>query len=202
MLMRERQGKNKFSRLTSSKYCCFKKKGASIQLLPLVKQINTQKSSPGCWFKITTLSCDFVNYVFSAVYQYFLSTPEKQLKGLISLEETMPKIDDASQFWNTNKMSNNCIFCFIEGISIIVKNQQRKIQQIEGKFAGTLQKQFKQNSRFFSFWTTKCLKLQRCELKCCGGTWYKIWWKKNSPQMNWNWVIRSWWAWVLLPFSK
>ena len=43
------------------------------------------------------------------------------------------------------------LFCFIEGISIIVKNQQRKIQQIEGKFAGTPHKQFKHNSRFFSF---------------------------------------------------
>ena len=59
VLMRERQGKNKFSRLTSSKYCCFKKKGASIHLLLLVKQINTQKSSPGCWFKITTLKCEY-----------------------------------------------------------------------------------------------------------------------------------------------
>ena len=55
VLMGERQGKNKFSQVTSSKYCCFKKTGASIHLLPVAKQINTQKSGPGCRFKITTL---------------------------------------------------------------------------------------------------------------------------------------------------
>ena len=53
--MVERQGKNKFPRVTFSMYCPFKKKGASIKSLPVTKQINTQKSSTPCWFKITTL---------------------------------------------------------------------------------------------------------------------------------------------------
>ena len=57
--MVERQGKNKFPRVTFSMYCPFKKKGASIHPLPVTKQINTQKYSTPCWFKITTLISTF-----------------------------------------------------------------------------------------------------------------------------------------------
>ena len=53
--MVERQGKNKFPRVTFSMYCPFKKKGASIKSLPVTKQINTQKYRTPWWFKITTL---------------------------------------------------------------------------------------------------------------------------------------------------
>ena len=72
------------------------------------------------------------------------------------------------------------LFCFIEGISIFLKNKQRKIQQIEGQFAGTPHKQLRENSRIFSLWTTKCLKSQMKRIEMLWGIWNKIWAQKQS----------------------
>ena len=51
----------------------------------------------------------------------------------------------------TTKSQIIALFCFIEGISIFLKIKQREIQQIDGHFAGTPQKQLRENSRIFSF---------------------------------------------------
>ena len=67
----------------------------------------------------------------------FEEPPYQQLKGLSSPQKILRNFGDASQFWKTNKIANNCINLFIEGISMILKIQQVKLLQFEVRVART-----------------------------------------------------------------
>ena len=79
---------------------------------------------------------------------------------------------------NCGKLTNYqtaSLFCFMEGISMIVKFQQVKFLQIEGDLLHNPKKQLKRNSRNSSFWATKCFKMKGRDLNFLKGTWYQIW---------------------------
>ena len=80
-----------------------------------------------------------------------------------------------TNFGNPTKSPKCALFCFIEGISIILKIQQVKFLQIEGRFVRTPHEQFKWKSIFFNFWMPKCFKLQSWDLICFEGTWFEMW---------------------------
>ena len=79
-----------------------------------------------------------------------------------------------TNFGKPTKYPNFALFCFIECLSIIFKLQQVKFLQIEGWFVRTPHKQLKWKSRIFSFWRTKCFKLQSCDLICFSGSWLEL----------------------------
>ena len=114
--------------------------------------------------------------MFSQRYINNSTTPSKNNWNVSFLLRKIRQISVMPPNFGKQTKSPKCaLFCFIEGISIILKIQQLKFLQIEGRFVRTPHKQLKWNLRISWFWMTKCFKSQSWDLICFEGTWYEIW---------------------------